>query len=339
MNKRAATLGAALIAAALVALSPVGGALTQELPGAAADETCDATAPVPTGPSPAVQERLEGLHELFADFDGFVDVYRVPDREPGHIAVFAEEVPAAAHRVETPVPVGLRSIPEPPETVPAEASTPSQEDVQCWAQVRPGAPINGGCTLGFIYKHVTSDGETDYYATTAGHCLSEGQQAKVPGYGLFGMTVFSTGDGGVGNDYAVIEIYDIFEDDVSGEMCSIGGPTGQNDDAILGEPVVHSGVGQGVGFPFDHLVPPRPRAGVGTLWGAVSFAWYGGAIPGDSGSAIRLQSGGSLGVITHLGGTFIGTNTGTTWVHGMDMAEEDPDVPSNLTIVTGPKHV
>lgn len=337
MNRRRWAAVAAIAAAALVVLGPIGGAATSAT-SKPADGSCEATASVPASPSPAVQARLETLHGRFAGLDGFVDVYVVPDREPSHVAVFVGEVPVAAHLVETSVPVALRSVPDAPEPAPAGSSQPSQEDIQCYAQIRPGSPINGGCTLGFIYKN-TTDGDADYFATTAGHCLSEGQKAKIPGYGLFGLTVFSTGSGGVGHDFAVIDIYDIFEDDVNGEMCTVGGPTGPNEDAILGEPVVHSGVGQVVGFPFDHVVPPRPRAGVGTLWGATSFAWYGAAIPGDSGSAIRLRSGGALGVITHLGGTLLGTNVGTTWAHGLDLADDDPDVPGNLTLVTGPRHV
>lgn len=335
----AAAAFAAVAAAVLVALSPIGGALVQELSGAAAKGTCDEAAPAPAAPPPEVQDRLQALHDRFADLPGFVDVYIMPDRDPEHRAVFVGEVPDAAWQVETPVPVAMRTIAELPEPAPTvRASQPSTADIFCSDGIRPGAMLDSGCTLAFIYTN-TTDGDTDYYATTAGHCISEGSMATIPGIGTFGKAVFSTGPGGPGDDYAVIEVSEIFESQVDGEMCSVGGPTGQNEDPILGETILHTGYGQGVGFPADNQLPPRPRTGVGTIWGAQTFAWYGAGIPGDSGSAVRLQSGETLGVLTHLGGTLFGTNVGTTWVSGMAKADNDPDVPSDLTLVTGPVEV
>lgn len=332
---------AAVVAAGLLALSPLGAALTGPLAGPAETaKDCDEAEPsLPAAPPEEVQDRLEDLHDRFDHLPGFLDVYLMPDRDPEHRAVFVGEVPDAAWEVETPLPVAMRSIPSMPEAAPTvPASQPSTEDILCNNAIRPGAMLDMGCTLAFVYKN-TTEGDTDYYATTAGHCISEGSSATIPGVGTFGEAVFSTGDGGPGDDYAVIKVFEIFEVKVDGKMCSVGGPTGQNEDPILGETIVHTGYGQGVGFPGDNQLPPRPRTGVGTIWGAQTFAWYGAAIPGDSGSAVRLDSGGTLGVVTHLGGTFFGTNVGTTWVHGLETADDDPDVPSDLTLVTGPMEV
>lgn len=297
--------------------------------------TGEAAPAAPGAEDPAtVDRRLEQLHGIYEDLDGFVDVYFRPTAGADYHPTFVGEVPDRALDRDTPVPVQLRAIEERPEPVATSSNQPTPEDVVCEG-IRPGGHLAGGCTLSFIF----TDG-TDLYASTAGHCIEEGDRATLFGVGIFGTVVFSEEerDGTqIGNDFALIKVDDDMEHLVSPEMCDVGGPTsGFGGGSILGEGILHTGRGGTAGLPFVS-VPPVPRTGAGWGYGHNSFSWIGGGIPGDSGSGVRLAGGPALGTLTHGGIGFVETNWGTTWERGLEMAASDGI--TGLELVTAPNHV
>lgn len=314
------------LGALLAAGAPVG---ADDAHAAAA---CDPLLQRPSRSVPAeeIEANVQALHAEFSDLPRFVDVYYHAGEAVPYRPLFEDAVPAAALARATRVPVAFDVLAQAP--VPLDAGpTPSVDDVRCLGQIRPGAHMTNGCTLSFLY----TDG-ANVYASTAGHCIGPGNNAGVEGIGVVGPAVFSTGSGGVGNDFALIRINDNVLDRVNPEMCFWAGPTrGFTGATITGAVLVHAGHGQFINLQLG--LPPRPRAYAGNAWGATSFTWVGGAINGDSGSAIRVgvsanepapapethQDGAALGVVTHAVGFVVGTPTlgfGTRWDHGLDLA-------------------
>lgn len=178
--------------------------------------------------------------------------------------------------------------------------------------IRPGAWIiaPAGCTTNFVFG---SPG--NYSIGTAGHCAEVGDAVTLiaaPGILMnIGKTVKSV-DRGIGNDFALIDIYPRMQQYVNPSMAYFGGPTASGSPQF-GDIVEHSGHGVVVG------TGGTPRAGVvvyrGPGDGGDAFAWDGVASPGDSGSAVRLASGKAAGDLTHLvvGGPYVpGVIAGTT---------------------------
>lgn len=201
--------------------------------------------------------------------------------------------------------------------------------------IRPGAWVlllSGGgigwCSLAHAYG---SPGAYDI--STAGHCGRPGDTATViaalgnrPGaegavlldFGTFAQSM----DGGLGKDWAIIDIAPEFQGLVSPTMCFWGGPRGVytkqggvvepdlagnnpgvtiNPDPLLAQAIVHYGHGTGVG------AGGTPRAGTATFWGATHFMFEGAIAPGDSGSGANTLLGDTVGanmeaagIITHL---------------------------------------
>lgn len=203
--------------------------------------------------------------------------------------------------------------------------------------IRPGAfflviegDSIGWCTM----AHVTGIAG-DYNITTAGHCGAVGATATViAGFGNhngvlkpilldFGTFVTSR-NGGLGNDYAVIDIPARYQSLVTPTMAFWGGPRGQftktgavaevsipdsgivpsvavNPDPLLAQPIVHYGHGSGIG------AGGTPRAGEAIAWGNSVFMFFGAISPGDSGSGANTLGGDSVGatmeaagIITHI---------------------------------------
>lgn len=178
--------------------------------------------------------------------------------------------------------------------------------------IRPGAWIiaPAGCTTNFVFG---SPG--NYSIGTAGHCAEVGDEVTLiaaPGILMnIGKTVKSV-DRGIGNDFALIDIYPRMQQYVNPSMAYFGGPTASGSPQF-GDIVEHSGHGVVVG------TGGTPRAGLvvyrGPGDGGDAFAWDGAASPGDSGSAVRLASGKAAGDLTHLvvGGPYVpGVIAGTT---------------------------
>lgn len=178
--------------------------------------------------------------------------------------------------------------------------------------IRPGAWIiaPAGCTTNFVFGSPGS-----YSIGTAGHCAEVGDEVTLiaaPGVLMnIGKTVKSV-DQGVGDDFALIDIYPEMQQHVNPSMTYFGGPTGVGSPQP-GDVVQHAGHGLVIG------TGGTPRAGVvvyrGPGDGGDAFAWVGAASPGDSGSAVRLADGNAAGDLTHLvvGGPYVpGDVAGTT---------------------------
>ena len=191
--------------------------------------------------------------------------------------------------------------------------------------IRPGALLLsitensiGWCSMAHVYGTAGA-----YDISTAGHCGKTGDVATViAGFGNrgdatgvvlldFGTYSRST-DGGLGNDWALIDIDPAYQSLVTPTMCFWGGPRGSytktgsllgvtiprrgliptitlTPDPTLAQTIVHYGHGTGVG------AGGTPRAGEAIAWGASHFMFTGAISPGDSGSGSNTLLGDTLG--------------------------------------------
>ncbi|HVM10934.1 MAG TPA: hypothetical protein VM638_00475 [Actinomycetota bacterium] len=201
--------------------------------------------------------------------------------------------------------------------------------------IRPGAwllLLDQGvswCSLAHVYGSPGS-----YDISTAGHCGKTGTTATVIAAfgnrgGIAGPVLLDFGkfaksqDGGLGKDWALIDIYSSAQGLVSPTMCFWGGPKGMytktgdvaafnwggkgpsvsvTPDPLLAQGVAHYGHGLGVGL------GGTPRAGAAIAWRSTHFMFTGAISPGDSGSGSNavvgdMTSGGPMeaaGINTHL---------------------------------------
>ena len=203
--------------------------------------------------------------------------------------------------------------------------------------IRPGALlllISGGsigwCSMAHVYGSAGG-----YDISTAGHCGKTGDPATViagtgnrgDATGLvlldFGHFAHST-DGGLGRDWALIDIDPAYQSLVTPTMCVWGGPRGTyaktgslvgitvprrvglpsvtvTPDPTLAQTIVHYGHGAGVG------AGGTPRAGEAISCGSSHFMFSGAISPGDSGSGANTVLGDTVGanmqaagIITHI---------------------------------------
>ena len=205
--------------------------------------------------------------------------------------------------------------------------------------IRPGALLLtvtsnsiGWCSLAHVYG---SPG--GYDISTAGHCGNNGDVATViAGFGNradatgvvlldFGRYAHSTGDGGLGRDWALIDIDPAFQGLVTPTMCFWGGPRGRFDSTgdvatfsfegnnllrpqvsvtpnpALAQTIVHYGHGTGIG------AGGTPRVGEAIAWRPNHFMFSGAINLGDSGSGANTLLGDAVGdnmeaagIITHI---------------------------------------
>ncbi|HWH08520.1 MAG TPA: hypothetical protein VNX21_04920, partial [Candidatus Thermoplasmatota archaeon] len=210
--------------------------------------------------------------------------------------------------------------------------------------IRPGAlllTVSGGAIGWCSMAHVYGAPGT-YQIATAGHCGNTGDIATIiAGTGSrngvtgvilldFGKYAKSTGDGGIGRDWALIGIDAPWQRLVSPTMCFWGGPVGTytktgavvaptwsrglpsgistNPDPTLATTVVHYGHGTGVGFPAG-----TPRVGQVIEWRASNFAWVGAISPGDSGSGSNAVLGDTVGTVREAAGINTHIYVGTSY--------------------------
>jgi hypothetical protein len=187
----------------------------------------------------------------------------------------------------------VREKPGTPVPAPLDAPLPSE------IGIRPGAWMIEpyACTMNFIFAKGQKLG-----IGTAGHCTDGLRQSVVlltlaPGGSnpvLIDVgKVVARHDNGVGDDFALVEIYPALYSWVSETTAVIGGPCG----AYFGsgpETVWHYGHGLAIGS------GGTPRAGVALTWQADAFGWDGAAIFGDSGSPVRVTDFKAAGDLTHL---------------------------------------
>lgn len=226
--------------------------------------------------------------------------------------------------------------------------------------IRPGAWIisPAGCTANFVFGS-----EGDYSIGTAGHCTEVGDEVTIiaaPGIVMaIGETVKSV-DNGVGDDFALIDIYPEMQQHVNPSMAHFGGPTGVGDPQF-GDLVTHTGHGVVIGTggtPRAGVVVYRGPGDEGTDSGETShsqgkdskdspkgngnggngggpkgdkggqadaYAWDGAASPGDSGSPVRHLEGDAAGDLTHIvvGGPYVpGVIAGTTIQRMLEIANK-----------------
>lgn len=183
------------------------------------------------------------------------------------------------------------------------------------------------CSLAHVYGSAGN-----YQISTAGHCTERtgerwvviaavGNRGGAAGPVLldFGSTAKTTGDGGVGNDWALIKIDPEFQPLVTPTMCFWGGPRGAytetgavadanvvdgrrvgvfvepvNPDPSLVAGIVHYGHGLGVG------AGGTPRAGAAFLWDTRAVRFESVINQGDSGSGANTADGRAAAIVTHI---------------------------------------
>ena len=176
------------------------------------------------------------------------------------------------------------------------------------AFLRPGTPLlitaalNRGaslCTAAFTFDQRT-------LISTAGHCIDVGETAfavAAPHTVVFrvGTAVASTGNGGIGNDWALIAIAPQWQPYTDSDAAWIGGPHGVADPMPTARPTLLKHVGNGLVVGTGGT----PRAGLlaGANDAVVSFE--GVVEGGDSGSPLLLvgtpgqEDDAAAGIITH----------------------------------------
>jgi hypothetical protein len=190
--------------------------------------------------------------------------------------------------------------------------------------IRPGAWllfINndsiGWCSAAHVYGTPGA-----YQISTAGHCGKVGDVATVVGAlgdktvdGVpvpvlidFGKFSSSTGDAGIGRDWALISVASQYQNLVTPTMAFWGGPIGMyratgevvgvntsngsvslDPNPALVQQIVHYGHGAGIG------AGGTPRSGTAITWLPDHFTFFGAITPGDSGSGSNTLTGDTLG--------------------------------------------
>ena len=162
-----------------------------------------------------------------------------------------------------------------------------------------------------------------YEISTAGHCggvgtvvtmigaVSDKTISGVPTPVLLdiGTISHSTGDGGIGRDWALVRVHPEQQHLVTPTMAFWGGPIGQftatgelvdvsegknirpgvDPNPFLAQTILHYGHGVGVG------AGGTPRVGTSIAWQPTLFIWSGAITPGDSGSGSNTLLGDTIG--------------------------------------------
>ena len=219
--------------------------------------------------------------------------------------------------------------------------------------IRPGAFLLlideqgiGWCSMAHAFGSPGS-----YSISTAGHCGGVGTVATAiaavgnrngiaqPILLDFGKFSKSTGDGGLGRDWALISVESQFQHLVSPTMCAWGGPLGMytaegatvgvkfprkgvmptvsvDPNPFLVQTIAHYGHGTGVG------TAGTARVGEAIAWESSHFMFFGAISPGDSGSGTNALGGDGATSVNEAGG--INTHL---WV--------DPLMRSGLGVMAG----
>lgn len=233
---------------------------------------------------------------------------------------------------------GTKGVPLPPGVTP-----PVQAAGLATFGIRPGqwlVTVSTGRNVGFAScsaNYVFRKNAT-YGLGTAGHCAAKDALGGypdvtayvvppagqgLPGFYHIGKFVLSR-DNGIGEDFAMIEIYPQYHGWLNPTMPYLGGPTGVYT-ANTPTVVKHFGHGLVVG------TGGTARGGVAPVWTARSsraFAWYGVGAPGDSGSAVNVATGEGAGNFTHIvivdglpGEILPGMLAGTRLTHILQIAQ------------------
>lgn len=225
-----------------------------------------------------------------------------------------------------------------------ESSIPSAE--ACEGTIRPGARlhIEGQwlCTANWVFR----DAQGALYLGTAGHCIPHlgVTRIELPGLGDIGDPVYTTGDAGVGRDFALLRIDAALHGRVDPTLCRWGGPrgiAGPSDGPGRQQPVLHYGWGAGWGA----LPETRARAGLlpGFGWSTEHVVYAGATAPGDSGSPLMNPDGLAIGIHTHTSGAanVPGAGVGQKYGTRLDVALQRAELAlgRGLDLVTSPAPV
>jgi hypothetical protein len=197
-----------------------------------------------------------------------------------------------------------------PVAAPPEAPLPGE------VGIRPGSWMiaPAGCTMNFVFGSPGS-----YSIGTAGHCGAAGEAVTLLTIAPGGAnpvlvelgTIQRSVNGGIGNDFALVSIRPELQEWVSPTIAMVLGPCGSYSGSGP-EPVFHYGHGLAVG------TGGTPRAGLALTWEGAAFGWSGAAAPGDSGSAVRVNTGmQAAGDLTHL---VVDTNWLPSYIAGTRMS-------------------
>ncbi len=187
--------------------------------------------------------------------------------------------------------------------IPSEANIPVSS--LAFLGIRPGQLIilysSDGSTISLCTANFLFTNGTQHFIGTAGHCGLAGDDVDMlflpSGLVNIGKVVYSTGDGDVGNDFALISIDPALNQWVSPSMAFWGGPTGAYTGS--GPAVVeHTGWGLVVG------TGGTPRVGLGVDWTPNEWVFEGVISFGDSGSGANVLGGLAAGNITHIAVNF-----------------------------------
>jgi hypothetical protein len=187
--------------------------------------------------------------------------------------------------------------------LPKSANIPAS--ALAFAGIRPGSWMlfPSWCTMNFVFGG-------NRYIGTAGHCASVGDKVTIvaaPGVLMnIGKTVKSV-DKGVGNDFALVEIYRAMKRYVNPSMAIIAGPTGRKAPK-LGDPILHVGHGLAIGtggtarpgvvtYPNFPVISDTFRQ---NRRDGDAYGWDGAVVNGDSGSGARAATGKAVGNVTHI---------------------------------------
>jgi len=195
--------------------------------------------------------------------------------------------------------------------------------------IRPGAwlLLISGNSIGWCSAAHVFGSPGAYDISTAGHCGKTGEPVTVIGAVgnntpvLITFGKFATShDGGVGNDWALVDIYSQYQHLVTPTMAFWGGPRGQftktgsvatltfgknnllrpqistNPDPFLAQGIAHYGHGTGVG------AGGTPRVASSISWGVDHFMFFGAISPGDSGSGSNTIGGDTVGAANEAAG-------------------------------------
>jgi hypothetical protein len=160
----------------------------------------------------------------------------------------------------------------------------------------------GWCTANFVFKKGSQWG-----LGTAGHCGPVGRpvsayvvpplgSGRLPGLYVIGRIGISHNNG-IGDDFAMINIFPEFASWMNPTMPVWGGPNGVYRGSQVGIPVQHFGHGLVVG------TGGTPRAGVAIRWDinhGNGFSWASPSAQGDSGSGVLVLGGQAAGDLTHI---------------------------------------
>ncbi len=173
-----------------------------------------------------------------------------------------------------------------------------------WCRIQPGALLgdaeSGFCTMGFLFR----DQDTGrLLMSTAAHCT---ERVGEPFHAEDAEETFDMQEKPFGTvvfrddvlDFALIEIAEGRESDVSASVRVLTGPTGVSraGETALGDEVRY----YGYGFTFDLTPQLRPRTGILTKHTESEFQSNSAGMFGDSGAAVLHESGNALGLISRF---------------------------------------